>query len=370
MTDFKEALKQYALGVGLDLVGVCSSEPFDRYISELEKRKEYYTGRFRHRIENWKRLADPGAVLAGARSVVVIGFYFFTGEYTAAGEERGRFGRIVSHGHIGVLKRARLMVKYLNKHGYKAVMGAHRKEAAVRAGLGTIGKHGLVINRKYGSWVAYQSIVTDAAMSPDKPDEKPFCDHCIDCLDACPTGALYEPYRLDPRRCATCLLTGADIDEMYWEKIPNYIMGCDVCQESCPVNRDLEPKDGIESIFPKFLGNAPGLERMLDLSESNFQSRILAYIYGKVTESRITGAFMRSKRLRAFYQKRLKAKEEGKERVPETFVYAAGNLLAYQRNAIIAIGNSRNRRLAKKLYKLADHPVLGRYALWAIERTK
>ena len=370
MTSFKEALKQYALEVGLDLVGVCSSEPFDRYISELEKRKEHYAGRFGHRIENWRRLADPGAVLTGARSVVVIGFYFFTGEDKIAGEERGKFGRIVSHGHIGVLKRARLIVKFLNKHGYKAVMGAHRKEAAVRAGLGAIGKHGLAINRKYGSWVAYQSIVTDAAMSPDKSDDGTFCDNCTACLDACPTKALYEPYRLDPRRCATCLLTGTDIAEEYWGKMPNYIMGCDICQESCPANMDLKPKDGIESVFPNSLGNKPSLEQVLDLTESGFQSRIMAHVYGKLTESRVLSAFMRSKLLCAFYHRRLKGKEKGKEKVPETFVYAAGKLLAYQRNAILAIGNSRNRRLGEKLHKLADHPVLGKYARWAIERAK
>lgn len=370
MTDFKEELKQYARGIGLDLVGVCSPEPFDRYISELEKRKENYSGRFGHRIETWKRLADPCAVLPGAQSVVVIGFYFFTGYSEIPGEGRCKFGRIVSHGHLGVLKRTNRMVNFLRKHGYTAVMGAHRKEAAVRAGLGVIGKNSLVLNRKYGSWVAYQSIVTNAAMNFDVRNEETFCDNCTDCLDACPTKALYEPYRLDPQRCVTCLLTGNDIDEEHWKNMPNYIMGCDLCQEACPVNKDLKPKDYVESVFPDILGNEPRLEQVLDLTESSFQSRIMAYVYGKVAESRFVSTIMRHKMLRDFYQKRVKKRAGGKEQMPETFVYASSRLLAYQRNAILIAGNSRNRRLDKKLHKLSDHPVLGKYARWAIERMK
>lgn len=368
MTGLKQELSRYATEIGIDLLGVCSPEPFGRYLAELDKRKHHYAGRFGHRLETWRRLADPRSALPGARSVVVVGFYFLTSEEEEPKRGCGRFGRIVTHGHLGVLRRARLIVSFLEGKGVRAVMGAHRKEAAVRAGLGWIGKNGLVINGDYGSWVAYQSIVTDSVMEFDESVEDTFCGDCRACLDACPTEALYEPYRLDPRRCVTCLLTAECIERQYWEHMPNYIMGCDLCQEACPVNRGLARKEHVESVLPACLGDRPPLVRVLGLTENAFQGRIMSHVYGKVADSRLVGLIMRSRFLREFYRRRMKKNAVHREEVPETFVYATGKLLPYQRNAIIAAANLNDRGTASELRRFIDHPVLGRYARWAVER--
>ena len=164
----KAELRQFAIHIGLDLIGVTTPEPFDRFLSELESRKEFYRDRYQHRIETWRRMANPREVLPNARSVVVIGFHYLPEEKTQP-PGCGKLGRIVAYGHLGILKRAREVCHFLKQRGCQAVMGAHRKEAAVRAGLGVIGKHNLIINPEFGSWVAYQSIVTDANLELDTP---------------------------------------------------------------------------------------------------------------------------------------------------------------------------------------------------------
>jgi epoxyqueuosine reductase len=370
MTIAKTDLMQYAQKIGIDLIGICSPDPFARYIAELNKRKAQYERRYAHRIDQWLRLATPTAVMRDARAVIVIGFYYLT-EMPPAIEGRSAFGRIVSFGHLGILKRGRCMVKYLHAHGHKAVIGIHRKEAAVRAGLGSLGKHGLILNKRYGSWVAYQSIVTNAEMEFDQPSEIDFCADCDKCLRACPTNALYAPYRIDPRQCVTSLLTSAEIPRDLWESIPNYIMGCDLCQEACPINKDLLPKrEPVECIFPDPIGSRPSLKRLLDIDETNFQSTILADVHRKVTGSNLAGLVMRNSLARRLYRQLVMRLLGGKELVPETYLYATGKLTAYKRNAILAIGNRGEKELATKLQTYANHPVLGIYAQWAMKRMK
>lgn len=368
MRSLKEEILHFGHEIGIDLVGVCSPEPFDRYLAELEDRKSNYVYRYAPRIENWKLYAQPKAVLPDARSVLVIGFYFLTKEHPLAGA-RGKFGRIVSYGHLGILKRAKRVVEFLEKRGYKAVLGLHRKEAAVRAGLGSIGKNGLVINRQFGSWVAYQCIVTSAQLAFDSPDTTEPCGDCTKCLDACPTKALREPYRLDPQRCVTSLLTSREIEREYWEQMPNYIMGCDLCQESCPINLRLVPRESGECAFPECLGSRPSLELILDMDQQSFQMGIMAYMHRKFTGSSIVGAIMRNGFLRRVYFRFVTKVVGGKEIVPDTFVNATEKLDAYQRNALLAIGNYGSDAGEHRIRRFLHHPTLGKYAQWAMERT-
>ena len=367
MPSLKEDLLRFAHDIGIDLIGVCSPDPFDRYLAELENRKSNYVYRYAPRIENWKRLAQPKVVLPDAKAVVVIGFYFLTREPPVVGA-RGKFGRIVSHGHLGILKRAKRLAEFLEIRGYKAILGLHRKEAAVRAGLGSIGGNGLVVNKQFGSWVAYQCIVTDAELAADAPDTTDLCGDCTKCLDACPTQALREPYRLDPQRCVTSLLTSREIAREHWEQMPNYIMGCDLCQESCPINLSLIPRDSAECAFPECLGTQPSLEFVLDMDEQSFQMGIMSHVYRQFTGSPIVGAVMRNIFLQRLYCRLATKILGGKELVPDTFVYATEKLDAYQRNALLAIGNGGSHAGEPQIRRFLHHPTLGKYAQWAMER--
>lgn len=367
MSSIKEELKRYAEEIGIDLFGVTSPEPFDRYLGELEKRNSHYQERYSHRIETWKNLADPKGVMEDAKSVVVIGFYFLTPDVYKS-DMNGRFGRIVSLGHLGILKRVKLISRFLKKLGYKTIIGAHRKEAAVRAGLGAIGKNGLVINKTYGSWVAYQSVITNAKMEYDIPFEEDLCGKCDKCMKACPLYALYEPYRLNPQCCICYLLTSKEVPASYWEKMHNYIMGCDICQEVCPKNEVLKPKEYVESILPDFIGINPTLEILLDMDEDVFQKQVVSYIQSKISNSVFISFLLRYKLLRNLFVKLVKNILKGKEVAPETFYHVSDNLLIYKRNAIIAAGNSGNVKLRPYINKFTEHPFLQKYAKWAMER--
>lgn len=312
-------------------------------------------------------MATPADVLESAKSVVVIGYYYFTQEESCP-SACGRFARIVSYGHLGILLRAKQMVAFLKKHGYQAVMGAHRKEAAVRAGLGCIGKNNLVIHPEFGTWVAYQTLITDASFEPDVPFQDDLCGSCEICLKKCPTGALYEPRRLDPQRCVPYMLTLQVESPEFREQMSNYILGCDQCQDVCPLNKDVVPRANVESLFPDGIGIYPPLKMLLELNEETFLKEVIGPIQQKVMPGVFAQLLSRVSWLSALFQWFAKKVLKGKEKLPETFVHASGSLEVYQRNAIVAAANMQYKMLIPEIRKCLSNVHLADTAKWALEK--
>jgi epoxyqueuosine reductase len=112
------------------------------------------------------------------------------------------------------------------------------KPLAAAAGLGWQGKHTNLVSRDFGSWLLLGSIFTTLELAADAP-ETDHCGACRACLDACPTGALDAPYRIDARACISYLTIEAkgQIPRQFREKIGNRIYGCDDCLAVCPWNK-------------------------------------------------------------------------------------------------------------------------------------
>ncbi|MGC8529558.1 MAG: tRNA epoxyqueuosine(34) reductase QueG [Leptospirillia bacterium] len=115
------------------------------------------------------------------------------------------------------------------------------KSLARRAGLGAIGKNTLLIRPGHGSYFTLGSLLLSTPL-PSRIDAygaTEICGGCTRCLDACPTGALVEPYRLDSRRCLSYLTIERPSDdslELRKKFGGEWLFGCDICQEVCPYN--------------------------------------------------------------------------------------------------------------------------------------
>jgi epoxyqueuosine reductase len=125
--------------------------------------------------------------------------------------------------------------------GYRAYVDSApvlEKALARNAGLGWIGKHTVLINRRAGSYFFLGELYTDLPLPMDTPASE-HCGTCTRCIDVCPTQAIVGPYQLDAKRCISYLtieLKGS-IPEELRAPMGNRIFGCDDCQLVCPWNK-------------------------------------------------------------------------------------------------------------------------------------
>ncbi len=120
------------------------------------------------------------------------------------------------------------------------------RDAAVRAGLGSIGKNGMLIVPGVGSNVVLGEIVTDVALASTAaaPGESPdVCRTCTACLEGCPTGAFVAPRVLDARKCISYLTIEkrGPLAPEEEAALGGRLFGCDVCQDVCPWNAHQDP---------------------------------------------------------------------------------------------------------------------------------
>ena len=257
-----DRLVSWALEAGFDQAGVAALTP-----SEQGAHLRRWIARGEHAGMEWMARRtevreDPSLLLEGARSVlcVLLQYWPLLGETEPEGDLWPRVARYARgrdyHDVMGKrLKKlaARIREAGIGTRPYVDTGPILERELAARAGLGSQGKNTMLLSRQRGSWFLLGEILLtldldhgegEGGGEAQEPAITDLCGRCTRCLDACPTGALVEPFRLDSNRCISywTIEHRGDLPPAAREMIGDWVFGCDVCQEVCPWNH--KPRSG------------------------------------------------------------------------------------------------------------------------------
>jgi len=256
--------------LGFQAVGVADTD-----LADAERRLDAWLADGRQGDMDWMarhgtKRTRPPELVAGTRSVIVARMDYLPPDATHVDEllERPDTACIsryaVGRDYHKVLrsrlkKLAERVAGEIGPFGYRVFTDSApvmEKPLAAKAGLGWIGKHTNLLDRRAGSWFFLGEIYTDLALPPDEPVAD-HCGSCRRCIDVCPTRAITAPYQLDARRCISYLTIEhkGSIPEEFRQAIGNRVYGCDDCQAVCPWNRyaqfsgedDFRPRADLDS---------------------------------------------------------------------------------------------------------------------------
>jgi epoxyqueuosine reductase len=242
-------LKERGRELGLDAVGIASLEP-SRYGDVLRRWLESGHAAGMSWMERTADVrADPRSRFSWARSAIVsaVSYLPYRGDREAQGGLVSRVARYaVGRDYHAVLgERLASLLAHLRSEAPGARARIYidtgpllERELATRAGLGWFGKNTNLIGPRGDSWLLLGLILTDLDLLGGGPVTD-HCGTCTACIDACPTGAIPEPYVVDSARCISYLTIELReaIPPPQRRAIGDWVFGCDVCQEVCPWNR-------------------------------------------------------------------------------------------------------------------------------------
>jgi epoxyqueuosine reductase len=244
------AVKARAAELGFDLCGVAAADAFPELGFFDEWIARGYAGTMGYLPRSARRRSDVRNVLSSARSVIVTGALYNTGQPYSTERNDASRGEVARYAwsrdyHQVLGERLDGLLAWMRAHhgahfearAYVDTGPVQERVFAQYAGLGWIGKNTCVINPERGSWLLLGVIICSLPLEPDSPGVDR-CGTCTLCLEACPTNAFVGPYELDARKCVSYLTIEyrGSIPEEHRERIGNHIFGCDVCQEVCPWN--------------------------------------------------------------------------------------------------------------------------------------
>ncbi len=247
-----QKIKAKAQELGFLYCGVSEATFLEEEAPRLERwLKANHQGEMRYMENHFDKRLDPRLLVDDAKSVVSLLYNYFPEERLPEGAEDLKISKYAygTDYHFVIKDKLKTLMDYIQEEvgevGGRAFVDSAPvmdKAWARRSGAGWIGKHSNLINKQNGSFFFIAELIIDLELEADGA-VKDFCGTCTRCLDACPTGAIVEPYVVDGSKCIsyfTIELKEAIPVEMKG-KFDNWVFGCDVCQDVCPWNRFSKP---------------------------------------------------------------------------------------------------------------------------------
>ena len=337
----EEQIRQTALDLGFCKCGITSVEPLERVLPEAVSRGGYDLW-----LKKFETGVDPKALYPDGESIIVLAYDYVRCDFPR--ELTEEIGRVyLSRVYLPLPgtemeQRIRKFEDFLQRSGMNYVPDSNTlllRPAAERAGVASFGRNNFSYVDGVGSFVTLYGFIVDRKLECDAPTSGCQCPPgCNACVKACPTKALYAPYKLDPYKCvgfsSWVRQEGRCHDIIPREMRPlldRHIHGCDVCQEVCPRNRAVAraalPKDPLlEDIAEHF-----SLTELLHMPDGFYEKYVHPIMYNYIKDKKY-----------------------------------------FQRNAAVAIGNTGEKKYIPDLVQELTNPheVVRIHVVWALGEMK
>jgi epoxyqueuosine reductase len=277
--DIKKFIIDKSKELNIDMIGFTNSDPLFNLEEYLKYRIDNdVITEFEEKDIN-KRI-DPKVTMSNCKSIITIAL-----SYNVDLNEKSsvRFKGSLSKSSWGIdyhrVLKSKIIdlieeIKRIQDFEYKYFVDTGPlvdRELAKKSGLGYYGKNCNIINEEYGSFIFIGYILTDLEIDVDNYSKDNECGDCVLCIKACPTNALEEPFRLNPKKCISYLTqTKGPLDIDLKEKMGIKIYGCDTCQMVCPKNKDIK-KSEHDEFMPYITKGIIDIEELLKMSNKEFK---------------------------------------------------------------------------------------------------
>ncbi len=254
-----QLIKSTARKHGFDFCGISKAMFLEEQAPLLENwLKQKMHGKMHYMENHFDKRLDPRLLVDGAKSVISLLYNYYNPvkqrdsdapkiSMYAYGED---YHKVIKNKLKIFWEEICMHIGSVNARIFVDSAPVLDKVWAQKSGLGWIGKHTNLINKKQGSYFFIAEIICDIELSYDAP-LKDYCGTCTKCIEACPTEAIIKPYVVDGSKCIsyfTIELKNEILPQEYKGKFDNWMFGCDICQEVCPWNRFSKPHNE-----PKFM---------------------------------------------------------------------------------------------------------------------
>ena len=274
----EKQIKEAALSLGFHKVGIASvnAQEEDSAVSHLKTWLVLGYHAEMAWMANPQRL-DIRTCMAGVKSAICVALNYYTPYQHPSGQE---YAKISRYGwgrdyHQVMHKKLKAFSRWLEGQGegietryYVDTGPIQDKVWAQRAGIGWIGKNGNLIAREYGSWLFLGELLTNLVLNPDKPHSE-HCGTCTRCLQACPTGAIPQPFVVNANRCIAYHTIENRSDALptaIASQLNGWVAGCDICQDVCPWNQRFAQETDVKDFQPYPWNIAPELRELAKIS--------------------------------------------------------------------------------------------------------
>ncbi len=289
-------VKEKALELGFHKVGIASA---DADVSREKQRLQAWLDKGYQADMAWManpKRPDIRSLMPEVQSVICVAINYYTPhqrpenpslEGDGAALEYAKISRYgwgrdyhrILHKKLKVLANwVRSQAEGIEARYYADTGPIQDKMWAQRAGIGWIAKNGNVISREYGSWVFLGEILTNLELAPDAPHTE-HCGSCTRCIDACPTGAITEPFVVNADRCIayhTIENRAEKLPDEIASNLQGWVAGCDICQDVCPWNQRFAQPTDVTEFEPYPENIAPTLAELAEISDEEWNRRFTA----------------------------------------------------------------------------------------------